>query len=79
MDPGNLAALVIGLVVAAIGALFRWRALWVARRVYGTAYWRGQSVDEVALMLRAGSYGVIVMGVLYAVLGALGVELRPPR
>ena len=79
MDPENLAALVSGLVIAAIGALLRWRALWIARRVYRTAYWRGQSVDEVAVTLRIGSYAVITMGVLYAGLRALGVELTPPR
>lgn len=79
MDPENLAALIYGVAVAAIGALLRWRAVWVARHIYRTTFWRGQSVDEVALMLRLGSYAVIVMGLAYAVLGALGVELTSTR
>lgn len=79
MDPEHLAALIYGLAVAAIGALLRWRAPWVARRVYRTAYWRSQSVDEVAQMLRLVSYAVMAMGVIYAVLGVLGIVLAPPR
>ena len=79
MDPESLAALIYGLVVAAIGALLRWRALWIARRIYRTLYWRGQSVDQVALVLRVSSYAVMAMGVSYAILGALGVELISPR
>ncbi|MDQ7877437.1 hypothetical protein Q9R08_05545 [Microbacterium sp. QXD-8] len=79
MDPEHLAALLYGLAIVAIGTLLRWRALWVARRVYRTAFWRGQSVDQVALMLRIGSYVVMAMGVIYALLGALGVELTSPR
>ena len=79
MDPEHLDALIYGLAATAAGALLRWRALWVARRVYRTAYWRGQSVDEVAQMLRIIGYAVIAMGVIYAILGALGIELAPPQ
>jgi hypothetical protein len=79
VDPDSLLALIYGLGGAGVGAVLRWRALWIARRIYRTPVWRGQSVDEVATTIRFGSYGVIGMGLIYATLGALSVEIPPLR
>lgn len=79
MDPDSLLALIYGLGGAGVGAVLRWRALWIARRIYRTTVWRGQSVDEVATTIRFSSSGVIAMGLIYATLGALGVEIPPLR
>lgn len=75
----QLGTIAIGLAIVGLGALLRWRALWLARRVYRTAYWRGSTVDEVAMTLRVMGWGAIGLGLLYAVLAIFGVQLPSLR
>jgi hypothetical protein len=74
VDSDSLFTLIYGLGGAGIGAVIRWRALWIARRLYRVPGWRGQSVDDVASTIRVSSWVLIAMGVIYATLGALGIE-----
>ncbi|WP_400995571.1 hypothetical protein [Agromyces sp. GXQ0307] len=74
MDPDSIFTLISGLGGAGVGAVIRWRALWIARRLYRVPGWRGQSVDEVASTIRVSSLVLITMGLIYAALGALGIE-----
>lgn len=79
MDPDSLFTLIYGLGGAGIGALVRWRALWIARRLYRVPGWRGQSVDDVASTIRVSSWVLITMGLIYATLGVLGIETPSHR
>ncbi|MGN8553870.1 UNVERIFIED_CONTAM: hypothetical protein OHV15_14930 [Microbacterium sp. SLM126] len=79
METWQLGTVAIGLAIVGLGALLRWRALWLARRVYRTAYWRGSSVDEVAMILRIIGWTVIGVGLVHAVLAILGIQLPPLR
>lgn len=65
----------VSLVGIALGALLRWRALWVARRVYRTAWWRGSSVEQAAQMLGAMGWVLIGLALIQAVLAFFGIRL----
>lgn len=80
-----LAALVIGSLVASVGALYRWRALPLARRTYrnGVHSWlHGEtSVDGVERWYRVAGTGLLVLGLsmaLWGVLLMLGVAPPSP-
>lgn len=79
METWQIGTVVLGLAIVGLGAVLRWRALWLARRVYRAAYWRGSTVDDVAMMLRIMGWTVIGVGLLHAVLAIFGIQLPPLR
>ncbi|MCW3493586.1 hypothetical protein [Microbacterium sp. SSM24] len=79
METWQIGTVAIGLAIARLGALLRWRALWLARRVYRTTYWRGSTVDEVAKILRIMGWTVVGVGLLHAVLATFGIQLPSLR